>query len=243
LTGTPFVNRADDIHSLLSFLKVEPLCHKDIYRRAISSPIQNGDDLGLTRLRVTMNHLALTRGKASTMTKLVDKQVQLTTVSFAEGSPHKAVYNALFGSFRMVFDAILQGGESEVLKNYSSVFEKLLRIRQTCCSALLVPSKRRGLPMELWTGLQDRKEGAQKLAAEEGPDLLEKVKGTFTQEGDRMGLPECAVCLTEMEEQQCVILRTCSHVYCEPCINRVVSDSTRAFCPLCRGPFGKSDMV
>jgi hypothetical protein len=65
-----------------------------------------------------------------------------------------------------------------MLKNDSSV-KKILRIRQTCCSALLVPSNCRELAMQLCTGLQDREEGAQKLTAEEGLELLEKLKGNL----------------------------------------------------------------
>ena len=45
LTGTPFVNTADDIYSLLSFLGVEPLNEKTIFTRAITQPIKNGDDM------------------------------------------------------------------------------------------------------------------------------------------------------------------------------------------------------
>lgn len=45
LTGTPFVNTADDIYSLLCFLGVEPLNEKTIFTRAITQPIKNGDDM------------------------------------------------------------------------------------------------------------------------------------------------------------------------------------------------------
>lgn len=53
LTGTPFVNTADDIYSLLSFVGVEPLNEKSIFTRAITQPIKNGDDIvsiGLTHI-------------------------------------------------------------------------------------------------------------------------------------------------------------------------------------------------
>lgn len=45
LTGTPFVNTADDIFSLLSFVGVEPLNDKSIFTRAITQPIKNGDEM------------------------------------------------------------------------------------------------------------------------------------------------------------------------------------------------------
>jgi SWI/SNF-related matrix-associated actin-dependent regulator of chromatin subfamily A3 len=45
LTGTPFINTADDIFSLLSFVGVEPLNDKSIFTRAITQPIKNGDEM------------------------------------------------------------------------------------------------------------------------------------------------------------------------------------------------------
>jgi SNF2 family DNA or RNA helicase len=240
LTGTPFVNRADDIHSLLQFVGVEPLANKDIFRRAVTVPIQTGDDLGLTRLRVVMSHIALRRSKATVNVTLPDKDVQLARVSFEDGSPHKAVYDALFGCMRMAFQAVLQDGEGAALKRYTSVFESLLRMRQSCCSALLVPKSRRESAMELWRDLQGRA-GAKGLSVDEGVALLEKLKGSFSQ-SEENDLPECAVCLTEMEESQCMILRTCSHLFCEPCISRVQT-SHGSVCPLCRQAFGQNDLV
>jgi SWI/SNF-related matrix-associated actin-dependent regulator of chromatin subfamily A3 len=238
LTGTPFVNRADDIHSLLSFLGVEPLASKEIFRRAITIPIQTGNDIGLTRLRATMAHVALRRSKASANIQLVEKEVQLRSITFPDDA-HKEVYDALFGTFRLAFQAVLQDEDNQVLKNYTSIFEKILRMRQACCSATLVPVKRREAAIQTWKELSERDHGAT-LTAEEGVALLEKLKGTFIQEDEQ--LPECAVCLMEMDESQCVILRTCSHVYCGECIGRVVSIG-KPMCPLCRQPFQKGDMV
>ena len=239
------MNRAEDIHSLLSFLQVEPLSDKDIFRRAISNPIQSGDnDIGLTRLRTTMAYIALRRSKALVNVVLQEKQVQLRLIAFPEGSnAHKEVYNALFGSFRMAVQAVLQehGGDNAVLKHYTSIFETLLRLRQSCCSATLVPAKRREAVVQLWYELKHGKE-RKLLSAAEGLALLEKLKGTFSQDEDNPSLPECAICLMEMDEQECVILRQCSHIYCDECISRVVASDNRS-CPLCRRPFQKTDMV
>lgn len=131
--------RSSDIHSLLRFLGVEPLANQDIFRRAVTVPMQNGEDIGLTRLRVVMSHVALRRCKGTTNLKLANKTVELAKVNFEQGSRHKAVYDALFGTMRVAFQAVLQDGDSAVLKRYTSVFEILLRLRQSCCSASLVP--------------------------------------------------------------------------------------------------------
>ena len=93
ITGTPFVNSSDDIYSLLSFLGVEPLDEKTIFNRAITQPIKQGDEIGLTRLRTTMGFLSLRRSKQNVDFKLVEKVVQLCQVEFMDDA-HKTVYDA-----------------------------------------------------------------------------------------------------------------------------------------------------
>lgn len=196
LTGTPFVNRADDIHSLLSFLGCQPLADSGIFRRAITQPIKNGNEIGLTRLRACMGCVSLRRSKNIVELKLVEKEVQLCTVAWS--GAHKKLYDALFGTLRTAFEAILKEGDgSAALKNYSSIFEKLMRLRQTCCAGTLVSPERRDIALKLWRDVQARST-VKKLTAEEGLALLGKLKGTFTELTD--SLPECGICLMEMEE-------------------------------------------
>jgi len=203
LTGTPFVNRADDVHSLLSFLGVEPLSDKGIFRRAITQLIKNGDEMGLTRLRTCMGCVSLRRSKALVDINLVEKEVQLCSVTFPNDA-HKIVYDALYGTLRIAMEAILSEGDgSAVLKNYTSIFEKLLRLRQACCAGTLVSLERRELALKTWREVQGRS-GEKKLTAEEGLALLEKLKGAFTEVQN--SLPECGICLMEMEETVSILV-------------------------------------
>jgi len=237
LTGTPIVNRADDIHSLLSFIHCQPLAETGIFRRAITQPLKNGDDIGLTRLRACMGCVSLRRSKNSVDLKLVDKEVQLCSVAFRPGA-HKKTYEALFGTLRLALEAILSAGDGgAALKNYSSIFEKLLRLRQTCCSATLVAPERREVALKMWGDVQAQSL-VKKLTAAEGVALLEKLKGEFTQ----ASLPECGICLTEMEETDCIILKGCGHCFCKICIQQVFEKSNQ-ICPYCRAPFDKADII
>lgn len=93
ITGTPLVNSPDDIYSLVSFLGVEPLDEKSIFARAITQPIKQGDEIGLTRLRTTMGFVSLRRSKQNIDFKLVEKVVQLCQVEFLDDG-HKRVYDA-----------------------------------------------------------------------------------------------------------------------------------------------------
>jgi SWI/SNF-related matrix-associated actin-dependent regulator of chromatin subfamily A3 len=244
LTGTPFVNRYSDIHSLFSFLGVQPLGDSAIFKRAITVPMQSGGqtaDLAMAQLRTTMAHVALRRSKATAGVQLVEKSVQIASIEFRKDSSHHIVYNALFGSLRLAFQAILDENQTNTLgfKLYNCVFERLLRLRQACCSARLLTPERRDIALKMWEHLQQKEASGAKLTAQEGRDLLEKLKGAFSQDE----LHECAICLEEMERAKAVILKTCQHVFCNPCMDKVLTMNSGSKCPLCRKTFQKSDMI
>jgi len=240
LTGTPLVNSSDDIYSIFSFLGVQPLDDKAIFTRAITQPIKNGDEMGLTRLRTVMGYLSLRRSKNNVNIKLVEKDVQLCSVEFVNDA-HKQVYDALFGTVRVAMEAILGEEESKALKNYSVIFEKLLRLRQSCCSGLLLTQERREIAIKVWEEMKAGKT-TKKLTAEEGLALLEKLKGAFSEVDQPGSLPECGICLMEMEEQDGTIIKSCGHVFCSLCIHQVIAKSNKK-CPYCRQSFDESDIV
>lgn len=236
LTGTPLQNKPDDIHSLFSFLSVEPLGDKNVFRRAVSQPIQNGDDTGLARLRTMMAHVALRRTKGMTNLELVSKSVELRKVEYPSDSPHKSIHDALFESAQVAIQATMSEGDDKALRNYMMILETLTRIRQACVSGKLVPKERMEAAERVLAEVKGMK--GHQLTPEEGEALLQKLKGAF----EEVEAMECAVCLNEMDESAAVILRSCSHVFCEPCLSKV-SASCRGLCPLCRQKFEPSDMV
>ena len=148
--------------------------------------------------------------------------------------------HSLFGTVRVALEAILGDDDSKALKNYSMIFEKLLRLRQACCSGLLLAPKRRDVAIKVWNDMNS-KSAVKKLSAAEGLALLEKLKGAFLEESDG-SLPECGICLMEMEETDGIVLKSCSHVFCKLCIQQVLAKSNKK-CPYCRVPFEERDIV
>lgn len=196
-------------------------------------PTVNGDDAGLALLRTMMAHVALRRNKDKL--DLAEKTVELRSIAFPEGD-HKTIYDTVYDSAQKVFAATLSGGDDRVMKNYMMILETLMRIRQACVSGKLVPKERLEMAEKILSQVKG-KEG--QLTAAEGEALLQKLKGAF--EGDTETF-ECAVCFEEVAENAAVILRTCSHVFCEPCLTRV-STQCRGLCPFCRQAYAPKDMI
>ena len=251
----PFVNKTDDVYSLLAFLRMEPLADLSIFTQSITKPLKNGQEIGLTRLRSAMSCVSLRRSKKNIHASIpmVEKNVQLVCVEFSENSKHKQLYDALFGTLRVAMQAILSDDSlpsssenndenSTTNTTLSNIFEKLLRLRQSCCSGVLVKSERRELALRLWKQVTSSSStGTIKLTVEQGLELLEKLKGELIEDSSAE-LPTCGICFEEFDRSQVTILRSCSHVFCRTCIKQVLSRSNRK-CPYCRVDFCEMDII
>jgi len=236
LTGTPFVNKPEDIQSLFSFLNLLPLADLGVFRRAISRPIKSGEDIGLSRLRASLSFVALRRSKGAAKIELVQKEIQLHAIEFPQDHFDKELYEALYQTFRLAIRAMMDGDSP--FQKYSSILEVLLRMRQCCCSSTLVPKDRRDAALKAWR--DHCSDGNQLLSAEEGQKLLEKLT-TALGTASNADTEECAVCLESLQDDTAVVLRECSHVFCEPCISRVAHTTKK--CPFCRNLFNPDSMV
>ena len=253
LTGTPFINQAEDISSLLSFVNLDPLADKDIFRRSIAQPINSGIDIdidmGFTRLRLALASVALRRNKVSQHIQLTKKTVELRLIKYPmDENVHKEVYDAFFGTIQIAVNAMLSPTDSRKSNNqYTTIFEKILRLRQCCCSAALIDLEHRKVAVDIWKELKCRKND--QISVEEATGLLEKLQGAFE---ETKQLPECSICLEEFEEDSCKILRKCSHIFCSTCLNRFMDTTLNVQlhatrpkykCPLCRSSFEESDIA
>jgi SNF2 family DNA or RNA helicase len=183
-----------------------------------------------------MAHVALRRTKnlVKDMIKLVKKTVEVRTISWPEGW-HKDVHDALYEAARSVFMSFLMAGskgESLLLNNYMVFIEVVLRVRQSCCHASLVPEERREAASEI---LKMAKENGGLLNPEDAEVLLERLRATFQEEP----LHECPVCMEEIAQDTAIVLKTCHHIFCQSCLDRVPNQ----LCPLCRKAYDPKDCI
>ena len=235
LTATPLTNKPEDVQSLLEFLRLEPLCDRNVFRRAISQPIKDGDETGLDNLRLSLAFTALRRTKDSIA--LPVKTVELRAVKGNPDNPHQRIYDSIYQSARAAVRAVLRS-KDKLKISHSSVFEILTRLRQACCSGGLVPKERIAAAEEALALAQ----GKDNLTVEEGQELLEKLQNALhIDDTDPDAMPECAICMEELSAAQAVVLKKCFHVFCNDCLKKTFE--YKSVCAFCRQPYTQGDLI
>jgi SWI/SNF-related matrix-associated actin-dependent regulator of chromatin subfamily A3 len=232
-------NNPSDIHSLLNFLNVQPLCLPHVFRRMVSDPIKDRREIGLQTVRATMAHVALRRKKDGLMDEiqLVAKTVQTFRIGFIENSEHVQIYEFLYEMAREYFLGLLNSDDKKkASRSLMKMLALVLRIRQ-CCIHLGIINRDflEQARAHLKSGGGAGGPAVPQIGAEEGSRLLAFLCDAFK----TSTVVECAVCMDEMEEENAVILRSCQHIFCERCLNQIEN----SICPMCRADYSPADMV
>jgi SWI/SNF-related matrix-associated actin-dependent regulator of chromatin subfamily A3 len=167
-----------------------------------------------------MARVALRRGK-SKLLNLTQKVVKLQSVTFPKDCLHKEIYSILYASTKkMIRTALLSGKDILLSKMNMEILERMMRIRQACVSGVLIPK----------TIIQSAKNTMNgDLSAQDDENSLGTCRTTTT--------AECAKCFEVMDADDAVVLRTCSHAFCELCLHDVLE------CPVCQYKFEERDLM
>ncbi|EGZ04405.1 hypothetical protein PHYSODRAFT_454028, partial [Phytophthora sojae] len=144
LTGTPIQNTLDDMFSLLCFLQYQPWSRVAWWKRVITKPYEDGDDVNaLGRLKVILTPILLRRTKHSRdkqgkmIVQLPPKHVDLVKLEFSPDE--RAFYQAVYDKSRAEFNGFVASGSA--MTSYVAIFALLLRLRQACDHPLLALGK------------------------------------------------------------------------------------------------------
>ncbi|KAG6622369.1 DNA repair protein RAD5 [Phytophthora cinnamomi] len=144
LTGTPIQNTLDDMFSLLCFLQYQPWSRLAWWKRVITKPYEEGDDVNaLGRLKVILTPILLRRTKHSRdkqgkmIVQLPPKHVDLVQLEFS--LDERAFYQAVYDKSRAEFNGFVASGSA--MTSYVAIFALLLRLRQACDHPLLALGK------------------------------------------------------------------------------------------------------
>ena len=267
LTGTPIVNRLEDLFSLVRFLKVEPWNNFSFWKTFITVPFESKEIArALNVVQTVLEPLVLRRTKDMKTPEgeaLVPLPAKTTTIEEVELSKtEREVYGLIFTRAKRAFNESLQAGT--LLKSYTTIFAQILRLRQSCCHPVLTRNK---------DIVADEEDAATALAADENgfaDDMdLQDLINRFTNDTDLASKDdtsakdpissfparalrqiqnessgECTLCYEEPMINPAVT--TCWHSACKACLEKYISrqldagESPRCF--LCRETINPRDV-
>ncbi|EEQ32275.1 DNA helicase rad5 [Microsporum canis] len=140
LTGTPIVNRLEDLYSLVRFLKVEPWCNFSFWKTFITVPFESKDFArALSVVQTVLEPLVLRRTKTmktpegEALVPLPSRTITVEEVELSE--QEREIYDVIFSRAKRTFNDNVAAGT--LLKSYTTIFAQILRLRQTCCHPIL----------------------------------------------------------------------------------------------------------
>lgn len=207
MTGTPIMNRLDELYPLIRFLRIEPYSVWEKFRQSLTN-IKGGQTRAMTQLQVLLGRILLRRTEKT----MVDGKPILTlpelivhTVEGVFETDQREYYEALEQHSRLKMNRYLKKGS--VTRNYWYILLLILRLRQCCCHPYLL--KDHAIP----EGVNMTPEEMTKLAHKLTKRAVDRIR--------HQNSFECPMCHEPTENP--VIIYPCGHHVCGDCISNMVS--------------------
>lgn len=144
LTGTPIVNRLEDLFSLVRFLKVEPWSNFSFWKTFITVPFESKEYVrALNVVQSVLEPLVLRRTKSmktpegEPLVPLPKRTITIEEVELSE--QEREIYDCIYTRAKRTYNDNVEAGT--LLQSYSTIFAQILRLRQTCCHPILTRNK------------------------------------------------------------------------------------------------------
>ncbi|KAJ3890429.1 DNA repair protein RAD5 [Lentinula edodes] len=249
VTGTPIVNKLEDLYSLLKFLNFKPWSEFSFFNSFITLPFLARDPKGIEVVQVILESILLRREKNmldSGGKRIVELPPKKITVENLEFAPmERKIYDSIYDSAKRNFDQLRAQGL--LSKKYTHILAMLMRLRRAVLHPNLVFTKNdeRALSPS-GDGIVDVNEMIKKFAENEEQSnvFAETVLADLDDQAE--GASECPICLDVMEIP--MIVPECLHRCCKDCITTYIATcemkGEETKCPSCsRGPIKQSDLV
>lgn len=257
LTGTPIVNRLEDLFSLVRFLKVEPWSNFSFWKTFITVPFESGDFIrALDVVQTVLEPLVLRRTKdmktpdGTALVPLPPRTIDVEKIILSQDE--RDVYDHIFLRAKSVFNANAEAGT--LLKSYTTIFAQILRLRQSCChpvltrnANLVADAEDAALASDLANGLADDMDLSsliERFTAEGGDEDVNKFGAHVLKQIQDEAEAECPICSEEPMIEQAVT--GCWHSACKECllnyINHQRDKNEVPRCFNCREPINARDL-
>lgn len=251
VTGTPIVNKLEDLYSLLKFLNFFPWSAYPFFRSFITVPFLAHDPKAIEIVQVILESVLLRREKSmrdsngNRIVELPAKEVSIEKLQFTPAE--RIIYDSIYGTAKRNFDRL--NAKGLVGKNYTHVLAMLMRLRR----AVLHPS----LVVNPDDGSQDC--SSKPKAVDLDTLIPDVLKDSNCEEGSKNAFAEsvlanlanasdveCPICLDVVETP--LIIPRCMHQCCRDCIvGHLTACSERGEegrCPTCsQGPVKEIELM
>ncbi|KAI9720962.1 MAG: DNA helicase rad5 [Chrysothrix sp. TS-e1954] len=257
LTGTPIVNRLEDLFSLVHFLRVEPWSNFSFWKTFITVPFESKDYVkALDVVQTVLEPLVMRRTKdmktpeGEALVPLPPRTIEIENIVLSKDE--RDVYYHIYTRAKRTFAANVEAGT--LMKSYTTIFAQILRLRQSCCHPILTRNKAivadeedAAAASDVANGLADDMDLAaliQRFTAEEGEQDASRY-GRHALEQIRSEVDaECPICSEEPMVEQAVT--GCWHSACKGCLLDYIEHQTAKNelprCFNCREPINSRDV-
>ena len=260
LTGTPIVNRLEDLFSLVRFLRVEPWSNFSFWKTFITVPFESKDFIrALDVVQTVLEPLVLRRTKdmktpgGEALVPLPPRIIEIEEIELSK--QEREVYDYIFNRAKRTLNATMEAGT--LLKSYTTIFAQILRLRQSCCHPILTRNKNIAAEEEeaaaasdVANGLaddMDLQELIERFTSDSGSgdqDITNKFGAHVLQQIRSEVNNECPICTEEPMIEPAVT--GCWHSACKKClldyIEHEKSKNTLPLCFNCRAPVNARDI-
>ncbi|KAG4303180.1 hypothetical protein PCK1_000518 [Pneumocystis canis] len=254
LTGTPIINKLEDLFSLIHFLKVEPWGNFMFWKTFITIPFESREIVHtLNTVCMIFENLILRRTKT---TKDIHGNLIITlppkeiiTEEIILSPKEREIYNYIYMKAKQTF--IENSAAGTVFKNYITILTMLLRLRQSCCHPSLLKHKTKN---DLFNLLLDGKDFNHSIDINDDiklKDLIESFGNQITEEKNintynihaiknilEKTENECPICSADPMIEKTVT--HCWHMACKLCLQQHIefqkAEGRRPLCHICRSP-------
>ncbi|KAK0198774.1 SNF2 family N-terminal domain-containing protein [Armillaria mellea] len=249
VTGTPIVNKLEDLFSLLRFLDFKPWSDFSFFRSFITVPFLAHDPKAIEVVQVILESVLLRREKnmcdvnGKKIVDLPSKEVVVENLEFSMAE--RKLYDSIYNSIKRNFDQLSAKGL--IGKNYTHILAMLMRLRRAVLhpSLVLSPEEDRALSPS-GDGFIEIKDILGAFREDEGSSSGSNIFAQNALANLGEDTSECPICMDVMEKP--MLIPECMHKCCKDCINMFLATceekGQEPGCPTCsRRPIKINELI
>ncbi|KAG7099770.1 hypothetical protein E1B28_001582 [Marasmius oreades] len=251
VTGTPIVNKLDDLFSLLKFLDFKPWSDFSFFRSFISLPFLAHDPKAIEVVQVILESILLRREKnmrdedGKRIVELPSKEVKIELLEFSPAE--RKIYDSIYSSVKRNFDSL--NAKGLLSKNYTNILAMIMKLRRAVLHPSLVLDEGGRALSPTGDGTVDVNELIKKFSEDQsaGDDETSNVFAeTVLVNLHEDETAECPICLDVMDMP--MVIPECMHQCCKDCIMMYIATcetkGEETKCPNCsRGPIKQTTLM